>query len=395
MPGLLRINDPDIENNKLELGLPPEPRTVFADVIDMPVARLGELVTSSGIKVIDPVSPDVFADGLAVARIGDEDHVALFVVGSTTVAANTETGAGAVIDMNVPVASDGTVRDPPPNMQPVLDPVYVTANTGPKYGKPYITNAEASYYEKDDQESSAPLPQGAGVLQKTEGEDDPVPPPATGTPVHSCPDINSLPDDFNWISEPPTAAWLSPTGYGGMHGLTAYDNSFPSFQDWSQSFQLSDHYTIYDLTMHTAVSRYKFTNTVNQLGSDNLTQKQTMVNLCYHANVILESLLAQYGGDHMVITSGFRSLAGSSQHSKGQATDIQFLSFHGSGQDTGQLYFNRAQEIKAMFNFDQLILEWFGKNPWIHISSNPAGHRHQVLTQVSSNSYQPGLILLK
>jgi hypothetical protein len=152
---------------------------------------------------------------------------------------------------------------------------------------------------------------------------------------------------------------------------------------------LSPNFTVADLTINTAVSNYPFTTAVTQ--ASGLTQKQILGNLCNHAKTVLEPMLTAYGS--YIITSGFRQSSGSSQHAKGQATDIQFLDLHGSG--VGAKYFARAQNVRDNINFDQFILEWFGRNPWLHISSNPSGHRHNVLTQVSSSSYSPGLKQLR
>lgn len=362
MTSIARISDP-IDDEDI-CGDNPS-TTVLAE--NLVVVRQPDLTEIDQVPY-STFSPNVFANNQPVERVGDITiDNGTIISGALTVGVNTPTGAGAVFDNLLPV-KNGVLINAPSSIQSTYDPSYTAAN-------PDITANEGSLYEKDDQDSIAPLPPGTGILSKTQGQTDLTPSSAT-TPISSCPDVNSLPDNFNWINADPSYA----------------DGSFTSFQTWSSSFQLSTNYSVYNLSMHTSVSRYKFTNTVNQNGSSSLTQKQTLGNLCYHANTVLEPLFAKYGSD-MVVTSGFRSLSGASQHNKGQATDLQFLSLHNQS-NTAQLYFNRAQEIKGLFNFDQLILEWFGKNPWLHISSNQSGNRGSVLTQTSPNGYSPGLILL-
>ena len=101
---------------------------------------------------------------------------------------------------------------------------------------------------------------------------------------------------------------------------------------------------------------------------------------------------AQYG--NFTVTSAFRQGTNGSQHNRGQAADIQFLDFHGGG-NTGAQYYERAQSIRDDHQYDQMILEWYGRNPWIHVSNNSAGNRRSVLTQTSPNGFSPGLKQLR
>jgi hypothetical protein len=223
----------------------------------------------------------------------------------------------------------------------------------------------------DDEETSAEDPSDPpvtppGSVEVPEPiEKDDAPPEQPPAPPHTCADVDALPDNFTW-----QAAVNPGTG-----------QPYASFSQFANSFQLSTNYTLADLTIKTAVSTYEFGDTVAIVG---LTQKQLLSNLCYHANVVLEAVRAKYG--NFLITSCYRQKSGSSQHNKGQASDIQFPGFN------AQQIWDRAQEIKADINCDQMILEYGGRNPWFHISSNKSGHRHMVLTQIAPNSYRPGLI---
>jgi hypothetical protein len=88
----------------------------------------------------------------------------------------------------------------------------------------------------------------------------------------------------------------------------------------------------------------------------------------------------------MTITSGFRLGGGTSQHDKGQATDIQFL-----GKSNSEVY-AIAVFVRDNLPYDQLILEYGGNRPWIHCSFNRAGNRasstsNKFGTRVSAGVY--------
>lgn len=377
MPAIIKIGDTDTDDNTVvDVGNNTNPPNVCA--INLQVARLGDQLSDE--STISTSSTTVFANGAGVARYGDMDtDQATLISADLSVGVDNGSSAGAIVDNNQTITPTTT----PANMN--FTPSYLAVN-------PHTTAGDELLYDKDDQLSIAPLPRGTYSLDRTAGQTDTKPATANTTPTNSCPDVEALSDTFNWITEVPTSAWL--TANPPYTTYTDYFNAthdlFSPFQDWSSQFQLSTNYNVFNLSMGTAISRYTFTNTVNQNGSSALTQKQTLDNMCYQANIVLEPLLAAYASDGMTITSSFRSLPGGSQHNAGQATDIQFLNFHNQS-NTGQLYLARAQLIRDTFNFDQLILEWFGKNPWIHISSNFSGQRHQVLTQIGPNSYTPGL----
>jgi len=146
------------------------------------------------------------------------------------------------------------------------------------------------------------------------------------------------------------------------------------------SFQLSTNVQLGDLSSNTLISKK---SVVAQAG---FTYQEIVCNLQGLAENILEPLIAQYG-NIQVITSGFRTGSGSSQHERGQACDIQYLNF------SNQQVFEVSQFIKDNLNYDQLILEYGGNKPWIHVSFNRAGNRDSSVsnkfgTRVSAGNYQ-------
>ena len=279
------------------------------------------------------------------------------VVGSPNVYINSQGESGAIIDNNPPYNRPGA-PPPPPNVQPSPPPAY-SENT---------VAAEQIYQDNDDPDGTlAPPPADTQPRPTEEIQDDPEPAPEPPIPINvDCSTVDALPASFTW---------------------TSVAGSFSAF---ANSFQLSPNFTLADLTINTAVSHYPFTASPTQ--ASGFTQKVIMKNLCFHAQAILEPMRSRYGV--FTITSGFRQGSNGSQHNKGQATDIQFLNFHGAS-NTGAQYFARAQDYRDNLDYDQFILEWFANNPWLHISSNDAGHRRQVLTQTSSTGYAPGLKQLR
>lgn len=305
-------------------------------------------------------SINVFVNNLGASFSSSLETDGSFALqGSPNVFVNSVTGNSYMVD-NTPAYS--AYIDPITNTPLVTPPVGATETTS---GFEYHTMTHDDEESSTEDPSPPPETPPNSYEVPTPIEEDNVPPPSTTTPIHNCTDVDALPDDFTW------QAALNPIN----------NAPYVNFAQFANSIQLSTHFTLADLTIKTAVSTYEFGDTVTVNG---LTQKQIMNNLCFHANTVLELVYSTYG--HFLVTSCFRAKTGSSQHNKGQASDIQFPGF------TSQQYWDRAQAIKTDINFDQMILEYGGINPWFHLSSNMHGHRHQVLTQVSPNTYQSGLI---
>jgi len=151
------------------------------------------------------------------------------------------------------------------------------------------------------------------------------------------------------------------------------------------SFVLTPNFTLGRLSSDAIISR----NSVYAQAS--LSYTDIICNLQAWAEQIGEPLVTQYG-NIMAITSGFRSGSGSSQHHRGQAADIQFLTY------TVEQVYNVAQFIRDNLNFDQMILEYGGNKPWLHISYNREGNRsasasNKFGTRVSAGNYQWGRLI--
>ena len=142
------------------------------------------------------------------------------------------------------------------------------------------------------------------------------------------------------------------------------------------SFQLSPNYTLGDLTTGPVLSHYPLRS---QYG---LTTNTIVCNLRLLCVNILEPMLILYPG--IILTSGFRYQQSGSQHTKGQAVDVQIPGF------THQEFWDASKIVKQSLPYDQMILE-IGKNYWWHLSYVPSG-RHQVLTRTKPGTYVPNLI---
>jgi hypothetical protein len=170
--------------------------------------------------------------------------------------------------------------------------------------------------------------------------------PVTDTPPTSCEDITTRPED---------------------------------------SYPLSTNFTLGDLSINTAISRRRVQA---QAG---LTISDIVCNLKGWAENVGEAIASQYGRSEMLITSGFRIGSGRSQHDRGQACDIQFPN------KTDTEIYNISRYIRDNIPFDQLILEYGGNRPWIHVSFNRAGNRspgagNKFGTRISAGNYVWGTL---
>jgi hypothetical protein len=243
---------------------------------------------------------------------------------------------------------------------------------------PNLTTADKHLHEnfdsvEDVQDGLSSVPPGTTITPTSIVESDEELPPPETPPAQNCNDVDNLPSTFNWVT---------------------YDSYVPGTPNWAtfaefaDDFQLSPNFTVANMTTR-AVFKHQFSSNVTQ--PVGLTQKEILQNMCFHAKTVLEPMLTSYPG--FIITSGWRSYSGGSQHNKGQATDLQWPSINGSG--SSRNYYDLAQDIRDNTTYDQLILEW-GNNPWIHVSSNISNHRKSVLTQrgAGSSSFVSGLHLL-
>ena len=129
------------------------------------------------------------------------------------------------------------------------------------------------------------------------------------------------------------------------------------------------YFTMHELTRSSTASR---------LGIDNTPGKAAVVNLQNLVDTLLDPIRAAWGKP-IVVNSGYRcpelnrSIGGAanSQHTKGQAADIECVS---RDPEENKRLFRLIRNLNLPF--DQLINE-FDYN-WIHISYVPKG-RHRVL----------------
>lgn len=136
-----------------------------------------------------------------------------------------------------------------------------------------------------------------------------------------------------------------------------------------KNFQLTPHFSYYEMTRSAWAERYHRDNTPDCL------QLAALKNLCL---VLLEPLRAQFGP--IRINSAFRSPmvnegvggVGCSKHLSGEAVDIYL-----PNQETGRAYY---RWIVANVDFDQLLFEHRRDGAmWIHCSVclDPRENRHQ------------------
>lgn len=143
--------------------------------------------------------------------------------------------------------------------------------------------------------------------------------------------------------------------------------------------QLTTNFNILELTTQAAVSNYTLRP------QHGLTSQEIACNLLHWCVDIGEPLREQYGV--FLITSGFRHGSGTSQHERGQAADLQF-----PGLSNTQIY-NISVWMRDNLDYDQLILEYGGNRPWIHISYNKDGNRsashdRKCGTRISAGNYK-------
>jgi len=143
-------------------------------------------------------------------------------------------------------------------------------------------------------------------------------------------------------------------------------------------FQLTTNFILENLSSNTAISKYRVKA---QAG---LTVQDIVCNLQAWAEHIGEALSTKYGRDEMLITSGFRYGSGKSQHDRGQAADIQYPN------KTWEQIYEVAVWIRDTLPFDQLILEYGGSNPWIHVSFNRSGNRPASASNKFGTRIAPG-----
>ena len=168
------------------------------------------------------------------------------------------------------------------------------------------------------------------------------------------------------------------------------DPNCDNINDPPGDLQLSPNFTLADLSYGAALESARVR------AQSGLSAPEIVCNLKALAENTLEGIAAQVGRNTMLITSAWRPAKNyNSQHHTGQATDIQFPGF------TNQQIYDVAIFIKENLPFDQLILEYGPRRPWIHVSFNRSGNRPVTQSNKVLNyrfnrqpKYQAGLILI-
>ncbi len=152
--------------------------------------------------------------------------------------------------------------------------------------------------------------------------------------------------------------------------------------------QLSPSFNLGDLSTNAVLERAAV---VAQAG---LTAAQIVCNLKGLAINMLEPILARYG--RPTVNCGFRPATASygsptGWHLKGAAADIQWPGIS----DTE--YFERAKWIKDTLPFCEIILEYGGNRPWIHVAFQASAlSTSNFKTRVAvPSTYAPGILALK
>ena len=149
--------------------------------------------------------------------------------------------------------------------------------------------------------------------------------------------------------------------------------------------QLSFNFSLRELTRSQTATRKGIKNEPNQ---------EQLINLVAWTVKILQPCRDKFGP--ISINSGLRVLelnraigsGDKSQHTRGQAADFEAFSISNT---------ELAKWIKDNLDFDQLILEYPGKDPrdgWVHCSYERMGNRGQILTALKVKGktvYKKGL----
>lgn len=308
------------------------------------VARVGDSVMCSrhGMQTIVSGSTTVLTDGLPTARVGD-----VCSCGAVITDGSPDRDIMDSFDSNTSfVVQDGVVA------------VYVERDKGSTDDEPGVDDGLAIYPPIGNR-----APTASEIQRSKDNGVDPTTPPPTPTETDTTPPTNN-----------PTP---SPIG--------CEDITLPL----NYGIQLSPNFKLSNVTTGTAISKAPV---VAQHG---LTEQEIVCNLKAVCVNILEPMAAQFGGSQkLLITSGFRpaTARGTSQHERGMAVDVQFTDQWSGSPITQDQLWERVMWVKDNIPYDQFIIEYLGRKPWLHLSFNRTGtNRRQQLTALKNGHYQPGL----
>ncbi len=152
---------------------------------------------------------------------------------------------------------------------------------------------------------------------------------------------------------------------------------------FNSNFTLSPNFRLGHVTTRCSVSNYSIKAQLN------LSQQKLVCNLRKLCVNVLEPLTQQFG--RPTVTSGFRHGSGSSWHFKGCAVDLQWPNLNDSE------YYDLACYIKNNLIWCELILEYGGNRPWIHVAYNDeSNNRNNFKTRTKvANTYVKGILKLR
>jgi hypothetical protein len=156
---------------------------------------------------------------------------------------------------------------------------------------------------------------------------------------------------------------------------------------FAPNFQLSPNYVLAHLSTACALE----SSAVRAQAG--LRIDQVVCNLRQLCVKIIEPLTAKYGRPS--INCGFRSDnarygASNSLHKYGRAADLQW------GGISDEEYYARAIWIRDNLPFNELIIEYGGNRPWLHVAYDSNSSTRKCLSRTTvSNGYTQGLVLCK
>lgn len=347
---------------------------------NQPVTRLGDLCTGhpyptpltypprpsdegSGNVFVNSIAAHRQTDTWAIHSSGPSQHPSFLAAGSPTVYVNS-LELGRITD---PVACGSEVAQGSPNVyagtsgtgvySPQLELVIPKININPIVARDPVEVAVTQVGE------DAPMTQPERDAYVSVGLD----------PDYTFPpEVAALPEETKDEVEPPPATDV-PSDCTDIYNTTTFTGSF----------QLTPNFVLSQLTTNCAISRYPLRA---QLGLSEQDIVCALRKLCLN---LLEPITAQFG--RPTITSGFRHGTNSSWHNKGSATDIQW-----SSASDGD-YYDRIVWIKENLSWSELIIEYGGNRPWLHVAYNSASvSTTNFKTRVTvPNGYKSGLYKLR
>lgn len=293
------------------------------------------------------------------------------------------------------IVGQGTANPTRLNAQPILN---VPNSTRPAFGDRYngTTRSGTQYVYNNSQDIvTVTLPDGTqrvgnpstiGLtplefthwVEDQEGMLNPDGTPIASRAIRPTPPSNpgaAAPAGATQVSFTPQSS-DSTQGTGDRAPRSAADQTLINRGSYPGTLILSDNFVLSQLSSAAVVSSYRVRP------QHGLSVAEIVQNLKGCAQNIAEPVLAQY--PDMIITSGFRHGNGRSQHERGQAIDMQFISTPPSG------YYDIARWIKDNLLFDQMLLEYKNTGsrlPWIHVSFKFNGNRNTFSTFFNHRTY--------